>query len=441
MNQLETAVKGKNVTRMKSSHSGGLSSRALVLVLGIVFGGFTMVSGQSTDGRWKVLFDGDALDGWINPYDWGKAWVEAGEIRLQADKKFFLLTEKKYRDFIFEAEVKMPEGKSNSGFMFRCHQQPNKVWGYQAEVDPSDRQWSGGLYDEGRRGWLHPRSNDKDSAKAFVGSTKGAFKRHGWNRYRIHCVGDSIRIYVNGVLTTDYMDAKDREGYIAVQHHGEKGKIYRFRNLRIKELKAPPNLAGTMKGLPLVFFEDFESGADRWTQTDPNAWKVTTESGNHVYSLYQRSKYEPPVRSPYNIARVKDLKVSGFVLQAKMKQTGKEYGHRDMCLFFGYQDPSHFYYVHIATKADAHANSIFLVNGAPRVSIAQERTDGTDWATGYHDVRIVRDVSTGAIEVFFDDMEKPIMRTVDKTFGAGEVGFGSFDDTGNIDDVILWGLK
>ncbi len=412
-----------------------------VIVLGAMLCGFSTAGGQGSEGPWQALSDGKTLAGWTNPYEWGKAWVEDGEIRLQADKKFFLVTGKKYRDFIFEAEIKMPEGQSNSGFMFRCRQQPNRVFGYQAEVDPSDRQWSGGLYDEGRRGWLHPRSDNAASAQAFVKASKGAFKRHDWNRYRIHCVGDSIRVYVNGVMTTDYMDATDRAGYIAIQHHGEKGKIYRFRNLRIRQLKAPAALTGTRNDLPLVFFDDFESGAGRWTQTDPKAWKVVMEEGNHVYSQFQRSQYEPPVRSPYNMARIKDVKVSDFTLQARMEQTGKEYGHRDMCLFFGYQDPSHFYYVHIATKADAHANSIFLVNGKPRVSIAQERTDGTDWATGYHDVRIVRNVSTGTIEVFFDDMEKPIMKTVDKTFGAGEVGFGSFDDTGNIDEIIVWGRK
>jgi len=390
-------------------------------------------------GQWTALFDGKTLDGWTNPYDWGKAWVEDGEIRLQADKKFFLLTKDTYRDFIFEAEIKMPEGKSNSGFMFRCHQQPNRVWGYQAEVDPSDRQWSGGLYDEGRRGWLHPIRGDADSVTTFVAKTKGAFKRDGWNRYRVHCVGPHIRITVNGVLTTDTVDTTDRAGYLAIQHHGEKGKIYRFRNIRVRELTAPPALVAGKDRLPLVFFEDFESGAGRWTQTDPDAWKIVNENGNAVYSQHQKSKYQPPVRSPLNMALVKDLEVDDFVLQARMKQTGKEYGHRDMCIFFGYRDPAHFYYVHIATKADAHANSIFIVNGEPRVSIAESRTDGTDWATGYHDVRIVRNCRTGTIDVYYDDMNKPIMRAKDDTFMTGRVGFGSFDDTGNIDDVIVWG--
>jgi hypothetical protein len=110
-----------------------------------------------------------------------------------------------------------------------------------------------------------------------------------------------------------------------------------------------------------------------------------------------------------------------------------------MCIFFGYQDPSHFYYVHLATKADAHANSIFLVNGEPRVSIAQERTDGTDWGTGYHTIRIERDTKEGTVVVYYDDMTTPVMKTTDKTFLHGGIGFGSFDDTGNIDNVRIWG--
>ena len=193
-------------------------------------------------------------------------------------------------------------------------------------------------------------------------------------------------------------------------------------------------------GMPLVFSEDFEGGAERWMQTDAKAWQIAEEGRNHVYSQFQKSDYEPPVRSPLNMALVKDLEVTDFVLQAKMEQTGKEYGHRDMCIFFGYQDPAHFYYVHIATKADPHANSIFIVDGKPRVSIVTERTDGTDWGTGYHDVRIVRNCETGAIEVYFDDMDKPIMKARDDTFKTGQVGFGSFDDTGKIDDVCVWAI-
>jgi hypothetical protein len=192
----------------------------------------------AADGEWTALFDGKTLGGWTNPYTWGKAAVVDGEIHLTTTKrKFFLTTAKQYADFIFEVEVKMPEGKSNSGFMFRCHRKPNKVFGYQAEVDPSDRKWSGGLYDEGRRGWLHPNKRKKETIAAFRKNAGDSFKRDDWNKYRIECVGESIKISVNGVMTTDFKDAMDAQGYLALQHHGEKGKIYRFRNIRVKVIK------------------------------------------------------------------------------------------------------------------------------------------------------------------------------------------------------------
>src|SRR5690606_18558335 len=101
-----------------------------------------------------------------------------------------------------------------------------------------------------------------------------------------------------------------------------------------------------------------------WTMTDANAWKIIEDDGDAKLALVSQSDYSPPVRSPLNIARVAELDVSDFVLDVQAKQTGREYGHRDLCFFFGYQDPSHFYYVHLASVADAHANSIFLVNGA-----------------------------------------------------------------------------
>ena len=88
-----------------------------------------------------ALFNGKDTSGWRNPYEWGEVKVVDGEIHLSANKKFFLVTEKKYSDFIFEGEVHLPEGTANSGFMYRCHVEPNKVFGYQAEVDGSDRRW------------------------------------------------------------------------------------------------------------------------------------------------------------------------------------------------------------------------------------------------------------------------------------------------------------
>ena len=197
--------------------------------------------------------------------------------------------------------------------------------------------------------------------------------------------------------------------------------------------------AKELDGLPLLFHDDFESGMDKWEMTDDKAWRTTEDDGGKVAHLCRSSRYDPPVRSPHNMARVKDLDVGDFIMDVRCKQVGKEYGHRDLCFFYGYQDPAHFYYTHLATKADAHANSIFLVNDEPRVSIAEERTDGTDWGTGYHRVRIKRDAKSGRIEVYFDNMDKPVMVTTDKHFLSGTVGIGSFDDVGMFDYVTVWG--
>jgi hypothetical protein len=174
---------------------------------------------------------------------------------------------------------------------------------------------------------------------------------------------------------------------------------------------------------------------------DGAAWKVVKENGSSFYSMFKDSQYKPPVRSPVNFALLKEISVASFQLDVQMRSTQEVYGHQDLCLFFGYQDPSHFYYVHLGREADDHANSIFLVNGKPRVSIATKRTDGTDWSKEWHHVRIKRDIRLGTIKVFFDDMKKPVMTTKDKTFVFGQIGIGSFDDTGDFDQIRLLGTK
>lgn len=198
------------------------------------------------------------------------------------------------------------------------------------------------------------------------------------------------------------------------------------------------------KELPVLFSDDFEKGAERWEPTDPAAWKVLDLGGKRgkVYSQFvKNSKYKPPHRSPYNMALVKDLSVGDFILDAKCQSTVKDYGHRDLCLFFGFQDKAHFYYVHLGKKTDNHANQIFIVNGADRVKISTKTTPGTNWDDEWHQVRIVRSVEDGAIKVFFDDMKTPVMEASDRTFTWGRAGVGSFDDTGNWDDVTIRGTK
>ncbi len=194
---------------------------------------------QAAEDGFVPLFDGKTITGWKNAYEWGTVEIKDSEIHLTGEKKFFVCTEKSYSDFIFEGDVHLPEGKANAGFMFRAHVQPGKVFGYQAEVDGDPaRGWSGGLYDEGRRQWfISPIKADPENVKAWRARAGETFKRNDWNTYRITCIGKKLKIEVNGVVTTDVEDDMDASGPLGIQHHGEKGATYRYRNLRIKEIK------------------------------------------------------------------------------------------------------------------------------------------------------------------------------------------------------------
>jgi hypothetical protein len=194
--------------------------------------------------------------------------------------------------------------------------------------------------------------------------------------------------------------------------------------------------------LPVVFKEDFEQGADRWEPRDAKQWSVKKTDAGQVYSQHEKkSMYKPPHRSPTNVALLKDVSVGDLELTAKVRSTHPDYGHRDAVVVFGYQDPSHFYYVHLGKQADDHANQIFIVNDAPRIKISLTSTTGTNWTDDWHNVKVVRKVADGTIAIYFDDMEKPVMTAKDDTFKWGRIGVGTFDDTSDWDDVVVRGTK
>ncbi|MGC4005015.1 MAG: hypothetical protein QM811_18635 [Pirellulales bacterium] len=114
------------------------------------------------------------------------------------------------------------------------------------------------------------------------------------------------------------------------------------------------NAAGAAEPTEPLVHEDFSKGMDRWEPTDAKAWKlvpVVDDKERYGLSLFQQSKYEPKYRSPFNIALLKEPVVGDFQLDVKVVSTGRDYGHRDVCLIFGHESPTKFYYVHLrATK-------------------------------------------------------------------------------------------
>jgi hypothetical protein len=196
----------------------------------------------------------------------------------------------------------------------------------------------------------------------------------------------------------------------------------------------------TGHGLPLVFSEDFEQGAERWETTDDSAWELRTTESGRVFGLNRRvSDYQPEFRSPHNIALIKDLEVEDFVLQFRVRSTLDTGGHRDACVFFGYQNPNQFYYVHLGAQPDPNSGQIMIVNRAPRIALTENKNP-TPWTDRWHTVKIVRKLDAGTIEVYFDDLSQPLMTATDKTFGRGRIGIGSFDDMNDFDAVKLFAV-
>ena len=197
--------------------------------------------------------------------------------------------------------------------------------------------------------------------------------------------------------------------------------------------------SGIPEGFKEVYRQDFEGEAPLkdFLFSDPAAWKLSETNGNKVLELAGKSRYQPPHRSPFNIALLAEPVVGDFILEADLLQTGKEYGHRDMCLFFGFKSLSQFFYAHLATQADDHAHNVFVVNEAPRRKFGSFATGGVNWGlNAWHKVRIERKGTE--VRVFFDDLSQAVIRATTEEFRKGHVGLGSFDDTGMVDNIRVW---
>jgi len=195
-------------------------------------------------------------------------------------------------------------------------------------------------------------------------------------------------------------------------------------------------LSGADQDSLIIIQDDFQAPVlSGWEAVDPGAWSLDEREGERFLSLFKQSRYEPPVRTPFNRILRREMVHGDFTMDIRVRSTKEDYPHRDLCLFFGYQDESHHYYVHLGKTSDPHSNSIFIVNGADRASIADSRNEGTAWDDGWHAVRIVREAVSGMIRIFWDDLSKPVMTACDVNFLWGKIGLGSFDDTGDFDDL------
>lgn len=210
-------------------------SYLITIILSITF--LTNCTKAKTDDTpWVSLFDGKTFDGWTQKGGQANYSIVDGIIvgtTVHNTPNSFMTTDKMYGDFILELEYKV-DSTMNSGIQIRSNSFPyyrnGQVHGYQIEIDPSKRAWSAGIYDEGRRGWLNPLS---DNPKA-----QQAFKQNEWNHYRIEAIGDTLKTWINNVPAAYLIDEVTDSGFIGLQVHSirkdkKEGTEILWKNIRI----------------------------------------------------------------------------------------------------------------------------------------------------------------------------------------------------------------
>ncbi len=188
--------------------------------------------------KWETLFNGKDFTGWKKINGTAEYTIKDGVITGMSRAKTpntFLATEKNYGDFILELDYKVDDGL-NSGIQFRSLSNAafknGRVHGYQYEIDPSSRGWSGGIYDEQRRGWLY--TMEKNPA------AKTAYKENEWNHIRVEAIGNTVRTWLNGISCSSILDDMPQaaSGFIALQVHeiyknDDEGKTVQWKNIKI----------------------------------------------------------------------------------------------------------------------------------------------------------------------------------------------------------------
>jgi hypothetical protein len=201
----------------------------VVLVVQIIMHAYV----STTYAQWTDLFNGSDLDGWVQYGGMADYFVEDGilyGVAVPGSPNSFLATRDTFSDFILEFEF-LVNPKLNSGVQIRSQvNDAGRVYGYQVEIDPSERAWSAGIYDEARRGWMYPLYDNKPGQEAF--------RQGDWNIIRVEALGPSIRTWINGVEAANMLDDYTSEGFIALQVHSindasDAGIDIAFRTVRI----------------------------------------------------------------------------------------------------------------------------------------------------------------------------------------------------------------
>lgn len=273
--------------------------------------GFGLASAAQSG--WVDLFNGHDLAGWQQLNGPASFEAQSGMIvgtTVATTQNSFLVTAAGYSDFELQAEFKLDS--VNSGIQFRSASNPamqqGRVTGYQVDFDPTPRQWTGGVYEEGKRGWIYPLT--------YHPTGKSAYRKDAWNHCRIRCFKNRIQVWINGQPTADLVDDAAEKGFIGLQVHGvyrpeDVGKKIYWRNIRLREVTQADRMSDIFTANLIAARQ---SSAFR-VQEDPLHKKVSVYRGNTLLTeyIYPDSLFKPVLhplqtRSGHSVTRNYPLK-------------------------------------------------------------------------------------------------------------------------------------
>ena len=236
---------------------------------------------QKDDTPWIEIFDGKTLNGWSQKGGEANYEVKDGIIvgsTVHDTPNSFMTSDKMYGDFILELDYKV-DSTMNSGIQIRSnsfpHYRDGRVHGYQIEIDPSDRAWSAGIYDEARRGWLNTMTDNPEAQKAF--------KQNDWNHYRIEAIGDTIQTWINGVAAANLVDDQTASGFIGLQVHSipkenKEGTEIMWKNIKIltdslSKYDRPSSVAPIVTKNKILAAEEKDGWKLLWDGKTTDAWR------------------------------------------------------------------------------------------------------------------------------------------------------------------------
>lgn len=182
------------------------------------------------------LFNGTDLSGWKlflpdKNADPAKVWtVSDGVVHCGGKPAGYMRTEKQYDNYRLKLQWRWPDGGGNSGVLLHIHE-PDAVWPKSIEGQLQNGHaadfWVIGGTDfkehankDERRVIKRKRSNEKSQGE--------------WNQYEIICKGNTIRLYVNGLLQNSATETTVTKGYIGLQ---SEGTPVEFRNIVLEPLE------------------------------------------------------------------------------------------------------------------------------------------------------------------------------------------------------------